>query len=175
MTKPPTTRLSILFILVVLCGVGFYYVENKIKTTNNLLSEIDYISNSHTQLEDLKLSIPTLTEDINNWKNTLPSTEDEVAIFATRVEQIAKGQGIITAIDFDDFPGPITVLGHEVNGLGADITLDGSYRGLTNFMSEISTLPYFYKVDKLTITKHETKLGVKTTINGVLITNFGEK
>lgn len=170
----PVLHLILLLLLIGFAGFLFYVTARQLELTNRFQAEVDQIVANQSRLSDLAVSLPSLTGETGAWSKTLPVTEKDVAAFAVQIEQLAKTQGLVSSLDLEDFPGPIDVSGRYLTGLGVDITLEGSYQGVTNFVFALGNLPYFYKIDKLTLTKQETRLGVKAILNGALIMNLNE-
>lgn len=167
--KTPILHIIIFLLLLVTAG-GLYVMTQNVMIKSNLKeAEIKSLTDNKGKLDALTASLPTLTSEESDWKKYLPANEEDVAAFASSIEDLAKAQSLDITLDFDDFPGQVDIGGKYVNGLGLSITLEGSYQGLTRFMAGLDGLPYFYKTDKITALKPETKVGVKTTIKGSLI------
>lgn len=165
----PYIHLLILTLLLVLGGYLFFITQNQLKVTNRLQAEVDQLVSQQDKLLSLNVELPSLQPTIATWLASLPSTEDEVAVFAQEVERLAALHGQTVLIDFEDFPAPVDVGGRYIDGLGTDISLEGSFQGLTNFVTDLSRLQYFYKINRLTVTQHETRNGIKATLTGFLM------
>lgn len=174
-SKLPYLHIIILFLLLVGIGVLFYLTEKKIVEVNQLQIEVGRQSSNTSRLADLKEILPTLSEETKVYLRTLPSDEADVANVASTMEQIARSLGLIISFHFDDFTKQVDVSGQNIYGLGSEIVLEGSFQGLTVFLSRLSGLPYFFKIDKLTIVKHESKPGMKAVLNGFLMMNLEKK
>lgn len=173
-TSLPTIHLILLLLVLAVSGILFYLTQRQMSSVNRLQAEVNLISQSRNKLADLSENLPVVLTEAGAWRQTLPENEEDVARFATEIEQMAKAQGLVFALDFDDFPGPIDVGGKYIDGLGADVTLEGSYQGVTNFLTRLSGLPYFFKVDKLALSTHESGTGVKAVINGALMMDLNK-
>lgn len=171
-TKLPLLHLFWLFLLTIGVVVFFFQTKFNIETAAKLQVEVNNQTANDKKLSDLAALMPTLSKETISYLKTLPTNEVEVANFATQVELIAKEQGLLIAFNFEDFPRQIEVSGKNAFGLGTEISLEGSFQNLTVFLTRISSLPYFFKIDKMTILKNETKLGVKAIIDGSLIMNL---
>ena len=115
--------------------------------------------------------MPELMSEVSGWLRTLPTNQEEVAFFAAIVEAAAKEQSVTVSFSFNDFPDTVLFMGKNFFGLGTDINLEGSFLGITNFVSSLSKLPYFFKIDKMTILQRETRQGVRASLSGVLMMN----
>ncbi len=174
-TRLPLLQLAILSLLIfVLLGL-FFTTENKIVQVNKLQLEASQQESNIQKLGVLSTTLPGLSSEIAGFLNTLPANEEDVANFAAALEQVARSAGLGITFHFDDFPKPIEVTGQNITGLGSDITLEGSFQGVTTFLTRLSNLQYFFKIDKLTIIKHETKPGVKAIVTGALMMNTEKK
>ncbi|MBI1871850.1 hypothetical protein HYS10_00330 [Candidatus Collierbacteria bacterium] len=174
-TSMPTIHLILLILVLAVSGALFYLTQRQMSSVNRLQAEVNLISQSRDKLTDLSENLPTILSEADIWQRTLPRNEEDVAKFATQIEQMAKTQDLIFALDFDDFPGPIDIGGKYIDGLGANVTLEGNYQGVTNFLTRLSGLPYFFKVDKLALSAHESGSGVKAVINGALMMDLGNQ
>lgn len=174
MKKNSSPIIHIVMLLAVVGGVIYLYylLQQSLVLTKKLQSEVDLATADQTRLKLLSSQMPILANENTAWLKTLPKTEDDVAQFAAFVEQLAKVQGLKIVIHFEDFPKMSMISGTNMSSLGTDIILDGSFQGLTSFISQISGSNYFFKIDKLSIIKLETKPGVKATLNGSLIMNL---
>lgn len=174
-TKLPAIQLVILCLLILVLLGLFFTTENKILQVNKLQLEVTQQESNIKKLDELSATLPGMSSEIAGFLNTLPANEEDVADFATTLEQVAKGAGITIAFHFDDFPKPVEVIGQNITGLGSEIALEGSFQGVTTFLTKLSNLQYFFKIDKLTIIKLETKPGVKAIITGALMMNIEKK
>lgn len=170
-TKLPIFHLLFLILLMVGVGVLFYRTEKNIKEANLLQVEVDRQKTNINKLEELTTVFPTLTREMSVYLKTLPTSEAEVAAYAAMVETLAKESGLTIANHFDDFPKTLDISGKNILGLGMEVTLEGSFQGLTKFFTGLTTLPYYFKVDKILILNRETKNGVKAVVNGALMMN----
>lgn len=168
-TKTPIFHLIILFLLLVFFVFIFIKLKEKILITNMLQSEVNVILDNQSRLDRLTKDLPLLKNEIGVWSKTLPRTEGDVAVFASTVEKAARDQGLVITLHFDDFPEVVGVLGLKVPGLGSDVVLEGSFAGVTKFISTLSELPYYFKIDKLIAIKSDLKHGVKVTLSGILM------
>ncbi len=173
--KQPALHIVLLLLVLSLVGIMFYRTEKSFVEINKLQIEVGRQEENIAKLAELSTTLPTLSSELSTYMKTLPSSETDVADFALLVEQNAKSLGLVISNHFEDFPRPIDVLGKNITGLGMEITVDGTYQGLTSFFARISALPYFFKIDKITILKHETKTGIKAIINGSLMMNIEKK
>lgn len=167
----PGTHIIIFTVILGLALFMFYLTQAQLMSVGRAQARVDDLTDNQRKLEELKTSLPTYSVLGSNWQKTLPANEKDVAAFAAGIEQLAKAQNLTIAISFDDFPGPVDVFGHYITGLGVEITLGGNFAGISGFLTDLSGLPYFFKVDKMTLTKPETKVGVKAVINGALMMN----
>lgn len=164
--------LIILILVSAAAGYLYFILQQKLTTLNSVRSELQMIQTNETRLEQLTSFIPVLSVESAAWAKTLPSSENDVAQFAALMEQFAKQQNLAVTIHFDDFPTTTSISGKQMTTLGTDITLEGSFQGISSFVTQLSDANYFYKIDKLTFTKQETKPGVKATLNGLLVMNI---
>ncbi len=171
-TQPPIIYIAILIGLLVACGLLFYLAASQITLANKTEAAVKLLAQNQAKLVELSDSLPQLAGIARSWSGSLPANESEVAIFASRIEQIANSQKLVFSLNFDDFPGPVEVNGVNIIGLGASITLEGSFTAISNFLTALSDLPYFFKTDRLTLTKRDSGPGVKTIINGALMLNI---
>ena len=170
--KTPIVHLTILLIFVASCGWLFYLTEQKIKSGNLLQAQLNIFISNSSKLDNLADTLPALKIEASQWLKSLPTNETDVAIFASKLEQFAKIQGLTILIHFDDFPKLMDVSGTKIYGLSADISLDGTYQGTTRFLELLTKSREFFKIDKMTMTKKETKPGIGTLLNGVLMMNL---
>ena len=174
-TKLPMFHLIFLILLMVGAGFLFYRTENNIKATRKLQLEVSRQETNISKLGDLSVLLPTLTSETSTYLRTLPMSESDVAAYATLVETLAKDSDLTIANHFDDFPKARDVSGKNILGLGMEITLEGPFQGLTRFFARLTALPYYFKIDKITILNQETKTGVKAIVNGSLMMNTEKK
>lgn len=171
-TKQPIVHLFIFAIFLVAGLVMFIYTQKQLRLISTARAEVDQLAESQKRLTELATLLPTYSLSGRTWQMTLPENEKEVAGFAASIEAAAKGNGLTIGIGFDDFPGPVDVSGHYIAGVGAEITLTGSYSGVSAFLTRLASLPYYFKIDKMTLTKPENKVGVKAILNGSLMMNL---
>lgn len=153
----------------------FLQTRNKIVEANNLRREVVQQRENLEKLNLLSAVLPDLTTEMADYLKTLPLNEAEVADFAAFVEKTARDLSLVITFHFDDFPKPLNVSGQNIFGLGSDMVVEGSFSGLTTFLSNLSAARYFFKIDKLTVIKHESKIGVKASISGALMMNIQKK
>lgn len=177
MNKNSTPTIHVLFLIlaIIVTGSVFFIAQRQISLDNRLQAEAELLRRNREKLGELANILPSFNADMKRWADTLPGNEAEVATFAAQIERLAGNQNLTFELNLDDFPGPVDVNGHYVDGLGAGITVDGAYQGVTNFLTNMSALPYYFKIEKLTITKNETKPGVKAIINGALMMDLIKK
>ena len=170
-TKSPIWHLFFLVIVLLAIGWLFFATDKIIREVNVLKVEIGRQENNNLKLGELSVLLPTLSAETLVYQKTLPANEEEVATFVALVESLAKDAGMTVLFHFDDFPGKIDVSGKKFYGLRSEITLEGSFQGLTTFLSRLSELPYFFKVDKMMLLTLENKPGLKAIITGYLMMN----
>lgn len=173
--RSPFIHLFLLSLLLISAGVLFYQIDKNLSEVESLQIEVDQQMSNVSKLADLKTQLPLFSREVNIYRKTLPASEVEVADFAATVEKMARSLGLSIVYHFDDFTESVDVSGQNIYGLGSEIVLEGSFQSLTTFLESLSELPYFFKIDKLTVTKHETKPGVKVSINGFLMMNIIKK
>lgn len=171
-TKQPIIHLTFFVIFLVAAMVVFYLTQNQIRKASLAMSELAQLTESRGRLNELTTLLPRYELLERSWLSTLPQNEKEVAAFAGSLEQLAKANGLVLELSFDDFPGPVDVSGHYIAGVGAEITIVGSYAGVTNFLANLTDLPYYFKVDKMTLTKPDSRPGLKAQLNGSLMMNL---
>ncbi len=171
-TKQPIVQLGVLSLLLIIGAVVFYYTQNQIRREGLARTDVDQLTTSRQRLTELESLLPRYSLQEKSWLSTLPQDEEGVAEFARSLEQLARTNALVLAISFDDFPGPIDVSGHYIAGVGAEITLEGSYTGVSNFLAGLAELPYYFKVDKVTLTKPSKQPGIKAQIDGSLMMNI---
>lgn len=174
-TKPPYLHLLILFLILCLVGFLFLRTEKKIEEINLLLNEVNLQSENVNKLAVLASTLPTLSDETKVYLKTLPATESEVATFAAVLESMAREDNLSIVFHFDDFVKPVEVSSQKMNGLGIGVDLNGGFEPLTEFVKKLSSLPYFFKIDKMTITKNENRSGMKAVLNGYLMMNIEKK
>ncbi|OGD72387.1 hypothetical protein A3A84_01960 [Candidatus Collierbacteria bacterium RIFCSPLOWO2_01_FULL_50_23] len=170
-TDQPVVHIIILGFFLAGALLLFYLTQRQLMLFSKTQARVDNLRNNQIKLDNLDSNLPTYSVLGNSWLRTLPANEKDVAAFATAVEGLAKAQNLTIALGFDDFPGPVDVLGHYIAGLGSEITLEGNYAGVTSFLAGLSNLPYFFKIDKMTVMKPETKVGVRAVFIGALMMN----
>lgn len=168
----PIVQITILTIVLAAAILMFYLTQAKLLAVSRAQARVNDLTENQRKLEELKTSLPSFSGLAGSWRNILPANEKEVALFAGQIEQLAKTSNLTIALGLDDFPGPVDISGHYIAGLGVEVTLEGSFTGIINFLSGLNNLPYFFKIDKITLTKPETKVGVKAVINGALMMNL---
>lgn len=171
-TKQPIIHLTFFVIFLAAAMLVFYLTQNQVRKASLARAELVQLTESRGRLNELTTLLPRYELLERNWLSTLPQNEKEVAAFAEGLEQLAKASGLILELSFDDFPGPVDVSGHYIAGVGAQITLVGSYAGVTSFLASLSDLPYYFKVDKMTLTKPDSRPGLKAQFNGSLMMNL---
>lgn len=174
-TKPPYLHLAILFLILTIVGFLFLKTEKKIEEINSLLNEVNLQSENVNKLSVLESTLPTLADETKIYLKTLPATESEVATFAATLETMAREENLSIVFHFDDFVKPVEISSQKMSGLGIGIDLNGGFDSLTKFVEKLSSLPYFFKIDKMTITKNENKSGMKAVLNGYLMMNVEKK
>lgn len=167
--KLPMIHFLVLGLLMVVAGVLFSVSLKKVAATKKLESEVAQMATARAKLGNLEIYLPTIEAEVSGWAKTLPVSEGDVALYASLVEQAGRGQGLTVALNFDDFPKLLDGGGKKIYGLGVDMALEGSFSGLTNFLSILSSQPYFFKIDKLTIIQSPSHHGVKAILDGVLV------
>ena len=170
--KLPIIQAFVFLTLLIVAGLLYYLLQGQLRDTNLVQAEINYLTDNREKLSLLSENLPGVIDETNIWVEALPANEEDVAGFAALIESSAKEKGLTISLDFDDFPKPVDIGGKMVPGLGLVITLEGSLDGVRRFMAELSRSNYFYKTDKITILKHETKDGVKAAFSGSLMMNL---
>ena len=165
----PLSRLIGLAVLLAIAGWLTNLAGEQLKSTNRVQAEVNNLSLGIDKLDSLASTVPAVRPEVVVWQLALPGTEEEVAAFAQQVEALAKANNQTVSLNFDDFPQTVEVGSKVVDGLGTDMLLEGSFQGLVGFINQLSGAPYFYKIDKLTVIKNESKSGVKATLNGTLV------
>ena len=171
-TKHPVIHLIVFVIFLAAAMVVFYYSQNEVRLASLAQAEVNQLSESRARLIELATLLPRYSSRAKSWLATLPQNEKEVAAFAGSLEQLAEANSLVLTLAFDDFPGPIDVSGHYIAGVGAEIALEGSYAGISIFLANLTDLPYYFKVDRMTLTKPDSRPGVKALINGSLMMNL---
>lgn len=171
-TKQPVIQLIVFAFLLVVATVVFYYSQNQIRLASLAQAEINQLTESQARLTELATLLPKYSLREKSWLATLPQNEKEVAAFAESLERLAKTKNLVLTLAFDDFPGPVDGSGHYIAGVGAEISLEGSYAGIASFLANLTDLPYHFKVDKMALTKPDRRPGVKALINGSLMMNL---
>jgi Tfp pilus assembly protein PilO len=155
--------------------VLFVSTENKIKSVNKLLIEAEQHSTNLVKLDELRSTLPSMKGEITTYQKTLPSTESEVAVFAATLEKIAKESGMTIVFHMDDFTKIVEVSSQKINGLGIQLDLVGNFAGLVSFQTKLSELPFFFKIDKISVTKNENRPGLKAVFVGYLMMSGSKK
>ena len=168
-SRTPVIHIVLFLLLLGVAVVLFWITQSLLRDRNFRLAEIDNLVENRARLDSANVLLSQIQADEAVWRGYLPSTEEDVAAFASSIERLTRVQTMDVTLDFDDFPAQVDIGGKFVTGLGLSITLEGSYQGLTNFFGELNKLSYFFKTDKITILKHETRNGIKATIRGSLI------
>lgn len=171
-TKQPVIQLTVFAILLTATVVMFYFTQNQIRLASLVQAEVNQLSESRARLTELATLLPRYSLREKTWLSALPQNEKEVAAFAESLEQLAKANSLILTLGFDDFPGPVDVSGHYIAGVGAQISLEGSYAGISTFLANLANRPYYFKVDRMTLTKPDGRPGVKALIDGSLMMNL---
>ncbi|HCQ31193.1 TPA: hypothetical protein DIU27_02285 [Candidatus Collierbacteria bacterium] len=174
-TKQPTLHIILLLIVSVAAGVLFVRTTKTINETSLLQGDVNRQKENVDKLRVLSSTLPGLSSEISTYLITLPANEEDVAVFAATIESVAKDSELTIVNNFDDFPKPVDVSGKNILGLGMEITLEGSFQGLTIFFSKLSDMPYFFKIDKITMLKRDTNTGIKAVVKGVLMMNQEKK
>lgn len=174
-TRLPIWHLIFLITVVLVMAVMSFTTDKTMREVNSLRTEIERQENNNLKLVELANILPPLANETLVYQKTLPSNEAGVATFVSLMESLAKGIGMTVAFHFNDFPNQVDVSGKNIYGLGSEIALEGSFQSLTTFLARLSELPYFFKVDKMMILKHDTKPGVKVVITGYLMMNQEKK
>lgn len=170
--RQPYFQIGLFVLSLIVCMVAFYFASRELLRTNRARVVVDDLAASRTKLTQLRTILPIYVESSKEWSKSLPATEKDVAAFAEEIEQMAKSAGIKFNLSFDDFPGPVDVTGNYMAGLGAEITLEGSFAGIAGFVNKLTESVYFFKIDKITMTKSEVKNGVRAILNGALMMNL---
>lgn len=171
--KPKSLRQSPILYLVLLAlaiiTLLWFLNTQKQKSINSLEQQIQVLRADEDRYNEDTLQYQNFQTLLNTWEKTLPKSEEEVAVFATAIESLAKSHSLVLNLDFEDFPGQVDIGGRYATGIGLDISLDGSYQNITTFLHRLDELTYFFKIDKLIITQQELKTGVKASLSGVLV------
>lgn len=168
-TRTPIIHIILYLFLLGIAIALFWLTQNVLRDRNFRLAEIDSLVENRSKLTEVNAVLPQIESEEVIWRDYLPSSEEEVADFASSIEGLARNESMDVTLDFDDFLTQVDIAGKFVTGLGLSITLEGSYQGMTSFFGELNDLPYFFKTDKITILKHETRSGIKATVRGSLI------
>lgn len=171
-SKQPYLQIGLFIFSLTVSMVLFYLAQRELVMTSRAGVVVDDLASSRIKLGQLRSILPSYVELSKEWSKSLPATEKDVATFAEEIELMAKSAGIVFSLSFDDFPGPVDVSGNYMAGLGAEITLEGSFAGITSFVNDLTDSVYFFKIDKLTMTKSEVKKGVRAILNGSLMMNL---
>jgi Tfp pilus assembly protein PilO len=162
------TLLTILAILLVTAALLTWQLLGINDQVSALMDEVDLLQADNDRYFQLSSSYSNFSSINQNWLDFLPTNENEVALFAARVEDLARTHQLNIVLRFDDFPAPIATQGKTLYGINTDIILEGSYQGLIAFTSDLERIPYFYRLDKLILTQNDSGGGVDATLQGVL-------
>ena len=167
--KPKLPKQPVFFLLgTVLLSLGLTIPSHQLLgQVTRLQTEVNQLNSDLTKLQDSAFLVANFDPSFSDWQRSLPRTEEDVAVFAARLEELSREFDLEIEINFDDFPRLTTVDKLSLTSLGTTLTLTGRYQNLTSFLSNLSRLPYFYQINKLTILEGDPS-GIKATLTGAL-------
>ncbi len=147
-----TTRyltLSLLFFAVSLSAAlfSFYYVD---KEGKELESKMEIVS-KHRQLEERYRSLEVMVDESRAEYDELGSyllTENNTINFLSEVETLAGSMGltlITDALKADPLPNP------KYQGITLQLRITGQYEPVLDFLKILETLPYYSRIDALSL------------------------
>jgi Tfp pilus assembly protein PilO len=150
------TKLRAISLSLVLTFIGiavsFYFLkniaikvkENKIKVAeiNRDISLINKISQEKNQYEN----------DIKKIKNTLPSEYYQISFFTKEIERLSQNNGLTLNIKIDSKKNEET---DTVSSIKYVLEVDGSYTSISNFLTQLSKLPYHTSLNQMNIERKE--------------------
>lgn len=158
----------ILLIVMVVGALGVRRAEKLLKDRVVMRSEIAAEEERAENLRELEEEFRRVGGS-NVWQGWLPSSEEEVAEFAERLELEATALGLILSIQFDDFPDRVDVGGKYLNALKMQLKIRGGYRQLAEMIGKISRVGYLTRTDEILLTRGRTEAMTDMTVNGLLI------
>ena len=162
-TNPKTKFNFILIFLVILFLIHFCSPstinnvagkvrESKIKVAeiNRDISLLDKISHENSQYAN----------DIQKVVNTLPSKYFQVSFFSAELERIAQNNSLTLTINIDKEKKEET---ETISSIEYALEVTGSYASISNFLSQMSKLPYHTSLEHTEISKKESEPMAKIT------------
>lgn len=171
MDKEDKGLLALLVLLggiLVVTFVVAYQVQQELRVVAQLRQEVGREREAQEQYEALLDEFSLTRSREADWRALLVSDEQAVAGFAAQLENLARLNGLTLTIQFEDLPGRVTLAGKEGLGLKFELTLAGSYEGITSFLRSLETSNYLVKQDRLQMSRQEDSSYI-LIMSGVLI------
>lgn len=130
--------------LYFLKSIAIKVKESKVKVAeiNRDISLLDKISQEKAQYAN----------DIEKIKDTLPSEYYQISFFTTELERLAQENGASLEINIDPKKGEET---DTISSIKYVLEMDGSYTSISNFLSQLSRLPYHTNLDQMNLARKE--------------------
>lgn len=162
-------QIIVVFILSLLLIAGFsffsYYPQfKKLKKIGDEKKkkedEVDSAKATLKRLEDIKKDLPRIQAEVAEFNIKMPPAED----FPTLLKEIQR-IAIEAGVNFSTLKTSALVSQPEYSELPLELTIDGYFRDLVDFLWRMRTLPREMKVTSVNIAEGENKLPhLKVTI-----------
>lgn len=146
---------------------GLSYLRNITANLRTSKTRIAEVERDITLLNQIQQDIKQYSQMINEVKSTLPSEYYEISFFTKQLEKLAENSNLTTQIAIDEEKKKEK---DTYSSIGYSLNVTGNYISISDFLSQISKLPYHTSVDNLEISS-----GAEGTIAKVKLRLFIQK
>lgn len=161
-------HLIIMSVVMLFTLLGISYLSSKIKLLADDVVNSKRLSAAYetrvTQLAKMRSDVErigTTTETIE--KAFIPS--DNIEDFITSLERIGKENGITQSFSFENPIATTVVDPIALSSITYHNTIVGSLNNIKTYFKNVENLPYFTKIQGITITSNDSTIGIKGTAN----------
>ena len=139
-------------------AISLYFLKGIVADVKNSKTKVAEINRDISLLDKILLEKKQYANDIQIVKTTLPSQYYEVSYFTTQLERLAQNNNLALEVGIDKSK-------KEEKGSYSSITyaldIKGNYPSVSEFLKQMSKLPYHTSVNKIQILNGEEGLTTK--------------
>ena len=153
-------RLIVTLLLCTFAGIAFSlnYLRNIAGKVRESKIKVAEINRDISLLDKIALEKNQYTTDIQKVKNTLPFEYYQVSFFTTQLERLAQNNSLNLEIDIEDKKTEETT---TIDSVSYALEAKGSYSSVSNFLSQISKLPFHTSLERMEVAQKEGELITK--------------
>ncbi|MFC1600672.1 type 4a pilus biogenesis protein PilO [Patescibacteria group bacterium] len=158
------TRFRLILTILVLLFVGvsssLYFLKDIVGKVKISKVKVAEIKRDVSLLDKISQEKNQYSDNIDKIKSTLPSKYYEISFFTTELERLAQNNGLNMQININENKKEET---STVNSISYLLEIDGNYTSVSNFLTQLSNLPYHTNLERLEFSRKEDQPAVKIT------------